>query len=88
VSSCIFLGRVGVFTGGLEAVGGISKNGIRSGPLLGSVGFGFVHWYSAYIRHHCSVVLFYRSLFVLCGDLVFIIYLPFKKKKGGSDRGV
>jgi hypothetical protein len=88
VSSCIFLGRVGVFTGGLEAVGCISKNGIRSGPLLGSVGFGFVHWYSAYIRHHCSVVLFYPVSVRLVRRLGFYNIFAVQKKKGGSDRGV
>ncbi|KAK2357402.1 hypothetical protein QL285_094671 [Trifolium repens] len=56
-SSGILLGRVGVFSGGLEAVECLSKNEIRSGPLLDGVSFGFVHRCSAYIRStFCYVV--------------------------------
>jgi hypothetical protein len=48
-SSDIFLDRVGVFSGGMEVVECLFKNGIRFRPLLGSVSFGFVHRCSAYI---------------------------------------
>jgi hypothetical protein len=41
VSSDIFLGRVGVLSGGLEVVECPFKNGIRSEPLLGDVSFWF-----------------------------------------------
>jgi hypothetical protein len=47
-SSDIFLGRVVVFSGGLDDVECLPKNGIGYRPLLD--GFGFVHWCSAYIR--------------------------------------
>jgi hypothetical protein len=52
----IFLGWVGVFSCSLEADEYLSKNGIRVGPLLGSVCFGIFHWCSAYIRHLGLVV--------------------------------
>jgi hypothetical protein len=49
--SCgILLGRVGVFSVGLEVVECPSKNVIRSRPLLSDVSFSFVLRCSAYIR--------------------------------------
>ncbi|MCI38060.1 hypothetical protein A2U01_0059288, partial [Trifolium medium] len=39
-SGDIFSGRVDVCSGGMEAEGCLSKNGIRSRPLLGSICFG------------------------------------------------
>ncbi|KAK2402413.1 hypothetical protein QL285_051935 [Trifolium repens] len=58
-STGIFVSRVDVFFGGLEAEECPSKNEIRCGPLLGGVCFGFIHWCSAYIRRLCFVVPFF-----------------------------
>jgi hypothetical protein len=56
-SSDIFLGRVGVLSGGMEVVECLSKNGIRFRPLLGGVSFGFVHrCFRLYTGTFCSVV--------------------------------
>jgi hypothetical protein len=52
----IFLSWVGEFSCSLEADECLSKNGIRVGPLLGSVCLGTFHWCSAYIRNFCLVV--------------------------------
>jgi hypothetical protein len=40
MSSGVFIGRVDVFSGGIKAEKCLSKNEIRSGPLLGVVYFG------------------------------------------------
>jgi hypothetical protein len=83
-SSDIFLGRVGVLSGGMEVVECLSKNEIRFRPLLGGVSFVFVHRYSAYIRTPFILwFLFYRSLSVLYRYLI-LIHLPFKKEANNA----
>jgi hypothetical protein len=80
VSSGVLLGWVDVFSGGLEAEGCISNNGIRSGPLLGSVCFGISLVFRIYTTPlFCSPCL---PVFVrlVQRSFLLIIYLPFKKK--------
>jgi hypothetical protein len=82
VSSGVFLGWVDVFSGGLEVDEYLSKNVIRSKPLLGGVCFsifiGDPLIYVAFVLY----LLFYGYLFVLCKDLIFInIIFAVKKRK-------
>jgi hypothetical protein len=55
VPSGISMGRVGVFSDGLEAEECLSNNVIRNRPLLDSVSVSVLlfHWCSVYIRRLC-----------------------------------
>jgi hypothetical protein len=80
-STGIFVSRVDVFFGGLEAEECPSKNEIRCGPLLGGVCFGFIHWCSVYIRHlYFAVPLFWVSIHLVQRPIINNIFVIFKKK--------
>jgi hypothetical protein len=80
VSSDVLLGWVDVFSGGLEAEGCILRMRLEV-DLLGSVCFGISSVFRIYMTPlFCSP---YLPVFVhlVQRPFLFIIYLPFKKKK-------
>jgi hypothetical protein len=60
-SNDIFVCRVDVFFGGLEAEDCPFKDESRCGLLLGPACFSFLHWCSAYILRLCFVVPFFPT---------------------------
>jgi hypothetical protein len=67
------------FNSGRVLILGLIFMGFGGRPRLGGVCFGVYFRCSVYIRRRCSVVLVYRSLFVLYKDLVDNIFSVQKK---------
>jgi hypothetical protein len=74
------MGRVDVFSGGLEDEEGLSKNEISSIPLLGGICFGISLVFCLY-----TAPLFCNNLFIglclSCAETIFINNIFVVKKK-------